>query len=91
MVQVLPTGRLLDENSRMVEHLGIGDGLGDQIGEFLPACSTPPRAYPINVDLDFSRPGKPMDNVFIDSFNSRFRQECRNEDWFPSQRMPGKS
>jgi putative transposase len=34
--------------------------------------------------LDFSRPGKPTDNAFIESFNSSFRQECLNEHWFLS-------
>ena len=41
-------------------------------------------AYAHGVDLDFSRPGKPTDNAFIESFNSRLRQECLNEHWFLS-------
>ena len=41
-------------------------------------------AYWNKVTLDFSRPGKPTDNAFIESFNSRFRQECLNEHWFLS-------
>jgi len=41
-------------------------------------------AYWNNVELDFTRPGKPTDNAFIESFNSRFRQECLNEHWFMS-------
>jgi len=36
------------------------------------------------VTLDFSRPGKPTDNAYIESFNARFRQECLNENWFLS-------
>ena len=36
------------------------------------------------VELDFSRPGKPTHNPFIESFNGRFRQECLNENWFLS-------
>jgi len=40
--------------------------------------------YANNVVLDFSRPGKPTDNAFIESFNSRFRQECLNQHWFLS-------
>ncbi len=39
-------------------------------------------AYTNNVVLDYSRPGKPTDNAFIEAFNSRFRQECLNEHWF---------
>lgn len=41
-------------------------------------------AYAHKVLLDFSRPGKPTDNAFIEDFNSRFRQECLNEHWFLS-------
>ena len=39
-------------------------------------------AYWNQVTLDFSRPGKPTDNAFIESFNARFRMECLNEHWF---------
>ena len=35
-------------------------------------------AYLNGVTLDFSRPGKPTDNAFIDSFNGSFRAECLN-------------
>jgi len=41
-------------------------------------------AYANNVTLDFSRPGKPTDNAFIEAFNSKFRQECLNAHWFLS-------
>ena len=34
------------------------------------------------VQLDFSRPGKPVDNAYIESFNGRVRQECLNLHWF---------
>lgn len=39
-------------------------------------------AFTNGVTLDFSRRGKPTDNAFIESFNSRFRQECLNASWF---------
>lgn len=35
-------------------------------------------AYQKGVTLDFSRPGKPTDNAFIEAFNGRLRQECLN-------------
>jgi len=41
-------------------------------------------AYENNVTLDFSRPGKPVDNAFIESFNGSFRDECLNTNWFLS-------
>ncbi len=39
-------------------------------------------AYINRVNLDFSRPGKPTDNAFVESFNGRFRDECLNTHWF---------
>ena len=41
-------------------------------------------AYFNGVKLDFSRPGKPTDNAFIESFNGRLRVECLNQHWFLS-------
>jgi putative transposase len=41
-------------------------------------------AYENKVTLDFSRPGKPTDNPFIESFNGSFRDECLNVNWFLS-------
>lgn len=34
--------------------------------------------------MRFSRPGKPVDNAFIESFNGRFRDECLDASWFYS-------
>jgi putative transposase len=41
-------------------------------------------AYQNGVQLEFSRPGKPTDNAFAESFNGRFRDECLNLHWFAS-------
>jgi putative transposase len=41
-------------------------------------------AYLNDVILDFSRPGRPIDNAFIESFNGRLREECLNAHWFLS-------
>lgn len=41
-------------------------------------------AYANDVTLDFSRPGKPTDNAFIEAFNGRFRAECLNAHWLMS-------
>jgi len=41
-------------------------------------------AYDHGVTMDFSRPGKPMDNAMIESFNGSFRDECLNVNWFLS-------
>ena len=41
-------------------------------------------AYDNHVRLQFIGPGKPIQNAFIESFNSRFREECLNENVFVS-------
>ena len=41
-------------------------------------------AYENKVTLDYSRPGKPTDNAYIESFNGKFRDECLNVNWFLS-------
>jgi putative transposase len=41
-------------------------------------------AYQRGVKLTFIRPGKPVENAYIESFNGRFRDECLNENWFLS-------
>ena len=36
------------------------------------------------MQLRFSRPGKPTDNGFVESFNGSLRDECLNVNWFES-------
>jgi putative transposase len=40
--------------------------------------------YENRVELYFSRPGKPIDNAKVESFNGRLREECLNAHWFLS-------
>ena len=41
-------------------------------------------AFYRGVQLDFTRPGKPTENAFIESFNGRLRDECLNVHQFLS-------
>jgi len=41
-------------------------------------------AYQNKVQLDFIRPGKPVENAFIESFNGKLRDECLNTNAFLS-------
>jgi putative transposase len=41
-------------------------------------------AYHHQAKIDFSRPGKPTDNCFIETFNGSLRDECLNVHWFAS-------
>lgn len=39
-------------------------------------------AYRRGIELHFIRPGKPVENAYVESFHSRFRDECLNANWF---------
>lgn len=41
-------------------------------------------AYRNSVKLDFIRPGKPVENCYVESFNGKLREECLNENYFVS-------
>ena len=41
-------------------------------------------AYHHKVRIDFSRPGKPTDNSYVETFNGSLRDECLNVHWFES-------
>lgn len=41
-------------------------------------------AYWNQVTLDFSRPGKPVDNTVCEAFNGSLRRECLTRHWFAS-------
>jgi len=39
-------------------------------------------AYRRGITLAFIQPGKPTQDAFVESFNSRLRDECLNAHWF---------
>jgi len=39
-------------------------------------------AYRNGVKIDFSCPGKPTDNAYVERFNGTFRSECLETTWF---------
>ena len=41
-------------------------------------------AYTNKVKLDFIRPGRPVENGYIESFNGKLRDECLSAHWFCS-------
>jgi putative transposase len=49
-------------------------------------CSRAVEAWAMtdDVQLCFIRPGRPVENGFIESFNGRLRDECLNVEWFSS-------
>lgn len=72
--------------SRVLEWLSMTRGLPEAItvdnGPEFAGMALDRWAYLKGVKLDFIRPGKPVENAFIESFNGRLRQECLNQHHF---------
>jgi putative transposase len=72
--------------SRVLEWLSMTRGLPQFItvdnGPEFAGMALDRWAYTKGVKLDFIRPGKPVENAFIESFNGRLRQECLNQHHF---------
>ena len=71
-----------------MEHIKALRGVPD-VSRWTTAANSSPRLWIFGLTstrctLDFSRPGKPTDNPFIESFNGSFRDECLNLNWFLS-------
>jgi len=73
--------RILNE---LVEERGLPEAITMDNGPEFRSKALDKWAYESQVVLDFIRPGKPGDNCFIESFNSRFRIECLNSNYFDS-------
>jgi putative transposase len=70
--------RARQERSRLPESITVDNG-SEFSGRALEAW-----AIANDVQLCFIRPGRPVENGFIESFNGRLRDECLNVEWFSS-------
>ncbi len=70
--------------SRVLQHRPSPQAITvDNGGEFVSRAMDA-WAYAHDVRLDFIRPGKPVENAFIESFNGKLRDECLNSHVFAS-------
>jgi putative transposase len=69
---------------RLAETRGIPEAITIDNGPEFAGKSLDEWAYRRGVKLNFIRPGKPVENAYIESFNGRFRDECLNTNWFLS-------
>jgi putative transposase len=74
--------------AQVLDALGGARGLPDTIvcdnGPEFSGSALDRWAHERGVKIAFIRPGKPVENAFIESFNGKFRDECLNENWFVS-------
>lgn len=67
--------------NRLKQHRGAPQVLFCDNGSEFTSQAMDLWAYRNAVKIDFSRPGKPTDNAFAESFNGTFRAECLNTHW----------
>jgi len=71
---------------RVLDEVGEQEGLPEVImidnGPEFAGKALDEWAYRKGIKLRFIRPGKPVENAYIESFNGRLRDECLNEHWF---------
>ena len=78
----LPGLRVIDVLDRLADHRGLPRTIVADHGPEFTGRALDLWAHAHGVGIDFIRPGKPVDNAFIESFNGRLRDECLNEHWF---------
>ena len=72
----------------VLSQIGVMRGLPDHIivdnGPEFISNALDAWAYERGIKLQFIRPGKPVDNAYMESFNGKLRDECLNQNWFMS-------
>ena len=76
--------RVVSVLERMSEIRGLPEAITIDNGPEFAGRALDEWAYRKGVKLSFIRPGKPIENAFIESFNGRLRDECLNTNWFIS-------
>jgi putative transposase len=80
----LPGLRVVRVLERLLASIGLPETLVMDNGPEFSGRTLDTWAYAHRVQLRFIRPGKPIENALVESFNGKFRDECLNEHWFAS-------
>ena len=78
----LPGLRVTRVLDRLAHHVGLPQTIVVDNGPEFAGRTLDAWAYAHGVTLRFIRPGKPIENAYVESFNGKFRDECLNEHWF---------
>ena len=80
----LPGARVVRALERLRETVGLPAAIVLDNGQEFTGRALEAWAYAHHVDLRFIRPGTPIGNAYVESFNGKCRDECLNEHWFVS-------
>lgn len=74
--------KVVEQMKLLVAERGLPESITTDNGSEFGGKAMETWAYQAGVKLDFIRPGKPVENGFIESFNGRLRDECLNGELF---------
>jgi len=80
----IPGRRVVAVLEKVARMHGLPQVITTDNGTEFTCCDVDEWAHRNGVKLDFIRPGKPIENAYIESFNGRLRQECLEQHWFVS-------
>jgi putative transposase len=80
----LPGSRVIEVLERLRDLRGLPRAIVADNGPEFVGRALDQWAHELCLKIHYIRPGKPVDNAFVESFNGRFRDECLNESWFQS-------
>ena len=78
----LPGYRVVIILDRLADQRGLPDSIRIDNGPEFISKVLDEWAYRNGVKLDFIRPGKPVENAYVESFHGRFRDEFLNQNYF---------
>ena len=74
--------KVVEQMKRLVAVRGVPESITTDNGGEFAGQAMETWAYQAGVKLEFIRPGSPVENAFIESFNGRLRDECLNGEVF---------
>lgn len=74
--------KVVEQMKRLAAARGLPESITTDNGSEFVGRAMETWAYHAGVKLDFIRPGKPVENGYIESFNGRLRDECLNGELF---------
>lgn len=82
----LPAARVVRVLDDVTSLRGVPRAISVDNGPEFVARALDAWAYARQVQLAFTRPGKPVENVYVESFHDKFRAECLDLHWFADLR-----
>jgi putative transposase len=74
--------KVVEQLSRIMARQGAPESITSDNGSEFVGKAMEAWSYQNGVKLDFIRPGRPVENGFVESFNGRLRDECLNVEVF---------